>query len=126
MRNQAQARNANPSLSAAKLKGMADALRYALDQVSFATDMLDWTPDPWQADVLREPSKRVLLCCSRQAGKSTTVAVMALHCALYHPGALVLLLSPTDRQSKNLFNKVVAFLRSLKEKPTLKKTTSTR
>jgi hypothetical protein len=120
MRNQAQAHNANPILSAAKLKGMADALRHSLDPVSFATDMLDWTPDPWQGDVLREPSKRVLLCCSRQAGKSTTVAVMALHTALYRPGALVLLLSPTDRQSKNLFSKVVSFLRSLKEKPTLK------
>jgi hypothetical protein len=120
MRNQAQARAANPSLSAAKLKGMADALRYSLDPVTFATDLLDWRPDPWQAEVLREPSKRVLLCCSRQAGKSTTVAVMALHTALHQPGSLVLLLSPTDRQSKNLFQKVVDFLRALKEKPTLK------
>jgi hypothetical protein len=122
MRNQAQAQAqaVNPSLSAAKLKGMADALRYSLDPVAFATDQLNWTPDPWQAEVLREPSKRVLLCCSRQAGKSTTVAVMALHTALYRPGSLILLLSPTDRQSKNLFQKVVAFLRALKEKPTLK------
>jgi hypothetical protein len=44
---------------------MADALRYALDPVAFATDLLDWRPDPWQADVLRDPRKRVLLCCSR-------------------------------------------------------------
>jgi hypothetical protein len=116
----AQAHAANPSLSGARLKGMADALRYALDPVTFATDLLDWTPDPWQADVLREPSKRVLLCCSRQVGKSTTLAVMALHTALYRAGSLVLLLSPTDRQSKNLFDKVVAFHRRLKEKPNLK------
>jgi hypothetical protein len=118
MRNQAQA--TNPSLSAAKLKGMAASLRYALDPVVFATDQLNWTPDPWQADVLLDPGGRVLLCCSRQAGKSTTVAVMALHCALYRPGSLVLLLSPTDRQSKNLFSKVVGFLRSLSDKPELR------
>jgi hypothetical protein len=45
---------------------------------------------------------------------------MALHTAIHRAGSLVLLLSPTDRQSKTLFQKVVAFLRALKEKPTLK------
>jgi phage terminase large subunit-like protein len=62
----------------------------------------------------------ILLNCSRQAGKSTATAVIALHTALYKPSALVLLVSPTDRQSKNLFNKVVDFLRRIKEKPSLK------
>jgi hypothetical protein len=98
---------------------MADSLRYALDPVAFAIERLGWHPDPWQAAVLRAPDKGVLLNCCRQAGKSTATAVIALHTAIYRPGSLVLLVSPTDRQSKTLFDKVVVFLRRLKEKPTL-------
>lgn len=43
------------------------------------------------------------MLCSRQAGKSTTAAALALKAALLHPPALVLLLSPTLRQSGELF-----------------------
>jgi hypothetical protein len=66
------------------------------------------TPDPWQADVLRSIAPRVLLLCSRQAGKSTITAILAVHCAVYEPGSLVLLLSPTLRQSGELFKKASA------------------
>jgi hypothetical protein len=44
-----------------------------------------------------------LLLCSRQAGKSQTAAALALQAALLEPPALVLLLSPTLRQSGELF-----------------------
>src|SRR5262245_6097749 len=57
------------------------------------------TPDPWQADTLRSAAARVLLLCARQAGKSTVAAGLALREALLTPGSLVLLLSPTLRQS---------------------------
>lgn len=53
-----------------------------------------------------------MLNCSRQAGKSTTTALMATHTALYVPGSLTLLLSPSLRQSQELFKKV-AFYRAL-------------
>ncbi len=43
------------------------------------------------------------MLCSRQAGKSTVAAALALKSALLHPGSLVLLLSPTLRQSGELF-----------------------
>ncbi len=56
---------------------------------------------------------RALLLCTRQAGKSTATALYALHEALYGPPALVLLLSPSLRQSGELFQKVAAFYRSL-------------
>jgi hypothetical protein len=46
-------------------------------------------PDEWQAHVLRSTAPRVLLNCSRQSGKSTISALLALHTALYTPGALV-------------------------------------
>jgi hypothetical protein len=43
-----------------------------------------------------------MLCC-RQAGKSTASAALALKTALLEPGSLTLLLSPTLRQSGELF-----------------------
>ena len=64
-------------------------------------------PDEWQRDVLRSTGRRMLLNCCRQSGKSTTVAILALHRALYEPSSLTLLLSPSERQSKELFRKVV-------------------
>lgn len=65
-------------------------------------------PDPWQRQLLRSPPRQVLLNCSRQSGKSTTVAALALHTALFQPGSLTLLLSPSLRQSIELFRKVGA------------------
>ncbi len=60
-------------------------------------------PDAWQAQLLRSQARRILMLCSRQSGKSTTVAVAALHEALYRSPALTLLLSPSLRQSAELF-----------------------
>ena len=64
-------------------------------------------PDPWQAELLRSDDRRVLLLCCRQSGKSTVAAVMAIHTAMYQPGSLTLLLSPSLRQSQELFRKVL-------------------
>lgn len=84
---------------------LAADLRLALDRVSFASS-LGLDPDPWQERLLRSTSKRVLLNCARQSGKSTMSGLMALHRALYSPGSLVLCLAPSERQSKELFAKV--------------------
>jgi hypothetical protein len=70
-------------------------------------------PDPWQRDLLRGRDDRLLLCCCRQSGKSTTAAALALREALLRPPALVLLLSPTQRQSAELFRKVLDLFRGL-------------
>jgi hypothetical protein len=64
-------------------------------------------PDPWQRDLLVANDRQVLLNCSRQSGKSTTVAALALHTALFRPGGLVLLLSPSRRQSGEIYRKVL-------------------
>jgi hypothetical protein len=65
-------------------------------------------PDPWQAKLLRSDATRMLLLCSRQAGKSCVAAALALRTALLEPGSLTLLLSPSLRQSGELFLKVLA------------------
>ncbi len=63
-------------------------------------------PDAWQSDLLRSAAKQVILLCSRQTGKSTVVALVSLHEALYKANSLVLLLSPSLRQSQEIGRKV--------------------
>jgi hypothetical protein len=87
-------------------------LAHGLDAVAFAEDRLGFRPDAWQAQLLRSTEPWLLLNCCRQSGKSTTTAILALHTALYDPG-LILLVSPSLRQSKELFGKVARFLKSL-------------
>ena len=63
--------------------------------------------------MLRSPAPRMLLNCSRQSGKSTVTALLGVHTAIYQPGALVLLLSPSLRQSQELFKKCLSVYRTL-------------
>jgi hypothetical protein len=91
---------------------LAEDLKVALDRVSFAR-ALGLEPDPWQEELLRSISDRVLLNCCRQSGKSTMTGIIALHRALYHPGSLILCLAPALRQSQELFGKVLGFYRAL-------------
>ncbi|HVM79937.1 MAG TPA: terminase large subunit [Stellaceae bacterium] len=91
-------------------------LRYVLDPVAFAVERLAFEPDPWQARVLRSRRKRQLLNCSRQSGKSTTIAGKALHAGLYRrkpngDGTLTLIISPSENQSLETFDKVRGFLK---------------
>lgn len=87
-------------------------LARALDPVLLA-EQAGIVPDPWQADVLRSTAPRMLLCASRQAGKSTITSILAMHTALYSAGSLVLLLSPSLRQSGEIFKKALAVYRGL-------------
>jgi hypothetical protein len=57
------------------------------------------------------------MVCSRQAGKSTVAAALALRVALLEPPALVLLLSPTLRQSGELFRDKVCRLYGALDRP---------
>src|SRR5919202_743578 len=70
-------------------------------------------PDPWQLEVLESTHPRLLLNCCRQAGKSTTVALVGLAQALVVPYSRVLLLSRSFRQSSELFRIVLDFHRRL-------------
>jgi hypothetical protein len=83
----------------------------------FFAERCGLTPDPWQADVLTSTKQQLLLNCSRQAGKSTTSSLLALHTALYGPPAPVLLVSPSLRQSQELFRKVKDACRALDVEP---------
>jgi hypothetical protein len=92
--------------------GIASDLAAAVDAAAFA-HTAGIEPDPWQAQLLRSTAPRILVNCSQQSGKSTIAAVLALHGALYDAGSLALLVSPTLRQSGELFRKCLAVYRAL-------------
>src|SRR5260370_31081190 len=75
--------------------------------------LADMEPDQWQANLIRCESKRLLLLCSRQAGKSTVAAALAVLTALLEAPALVLLVSRGLRQSGELYRKVLDMYRAL-------------
>src|SRR5207245_9571019 len=70
-------------------------------------------PDPWQLEVLDGTYQRLLLNCCRQAGKSTTVAMLAVVEAVFQPFTKVLLVSRSHRQSMEVFRIVTNFFRRL-------------
>ncbi len=85
---------------------LAHDLTLALDRARFMQSV-GLIPDKWQADFLNSEAERVLLNCSRQSGKSTVTSVLAVHQAKYRAGSLTLLVSPSLRQSLELYAKVV-------------------
>src|SRR4051794_24106046 len=79
-------------------------------------------PDPWQFDVLTNPRPRLLLNCSRQSGKSTVVALLALVHAMTDPYAKILLLSRSQRQAGELFRTLRGFYKKLGNRGCAKET----
>ena len=104
------------NLSAVEKQELKDLLelreqrRAKTDPAVFAQSYLDFTPDPWQAKFLRSRSQRIILNCSRQSGKSTSTAILALHEAINRPKSTIVLDSPSLRQSQELMMKFSEFL----------------
>ena len=88
------------------------SLAMAVDPVMLATEA-GFQCDPWQTRMLRSDARRQLLCASRQSGKSTVTAIKAVHTAVFVPESLILLLSPTLRQSSELFKRCMDVYRSV-------------
>jgi hypothetical protein len=99
------------STASRKTRGIRE-LRRALDPVVLFEDAVG-PADEWQKRLLRSTAKRRILLLSRQAGKSQTCAILALHKALYTPGSLVLCIAPALRQSVELTQKTLAAYRDL-------------
>ena len=92
--------------------GSIARLQDRLDRVRFAR-RLGFDPDPWQRDVLTSYDPRILILCSRQAGKSSVASILALHEVLSVPDSLVLILAPSERQARETFQKVIGLYRKL-------------
>jgi hypothetical protein len=82
---------------------LASDFARALDPTQIARDVGIEQLDAWQAQLLDDPPKRVLMLCGRQVGKSTTASLVALNAAVYQAPALVILVSPSQRQSIELY-----------------------
>jgi hypothetical protein len=78
---------------------------------------LGFDPDGTQVRVLNSASRRVLLNCTRQWGKSTVTAAKTLHQACTVEGSLTLVVSPSARQSGEFLRKAEEFARRMKIKP---------
>lgn len=91
---------------------LTDYMAAGLDPVALAK-LSGLNPDPWQNTTLRSKALRLLLLCCRQAGKSSIAAVIAVWVAIFEPGALILLLSPSMRQSQELFRKCLAVYKAV-------------
>ena len=83
----------------------ADWLLMGLSVPLFAETVMGLELDDIQRELLASDSKKVLLNCARQWGKSTMAAVKCVHRALYWPESLALILSPSSRQSAELVMK---------------------
>jgi len=99
-------------------------LLHALDPAAFAEDALGFTLDTWQRDALRSGSRRLLMNCSRQSGKTTTAAVRALHRAVFTV-AKVVVVSPSERQSKEFYRLVRTLADRLPTPPAMTEDTAT-
>lgn len=72
-------------------------------------------PDPWQASLLADPPRRALLVCSRQSGKSTTVAALCVRAAL--AGRSAVIVAPSQRQASELLRRAKVLLSALGVRP---------
>jgi hypothetical protein len=62
---------------------------------------------------LDSEARKLLLLCSRQAGKSTVAGLLSVHEAVTVPESLALVIAPSLRQSSELFRTTLRFLRDL-------------
>jgi len=91
------------------MPSVGDDLAYSLDPVLWCREVLGFSPDPWQADLLRSRSRKIILNCSRQSGKSTTCAALGLHESIYRRPSFGLVIAPSQDQSSELMMKFDEF-----------------
>src|SRR5215212_1216875 len=98
-------------------RNLARDLAQQLDPSRLMTNAGLDPPELWQQELLLSQHKRIALLCSRQIGKSTSCAILALHQAMYRENISVLLVSPSQSQSDLLFEKVKDLFNQLADKP---------
>ena len=82
------------------------------DPVLFAEVALGFKPFPYQQKLLQDESRRIVACMGRQTGKTTINAVKAIHFAYCKPKTLVLIVSPSLRQSMIMFDRILELIYS--------------
>ena len=70
-----------------------------------------FVPDHWQRQLCLDAPARALLLIARQMGKSTVLAALAIHTAVYKAGAVIGVIAPTLRQSALLLRRIKTYLK---------------
>jgi phage FluMu gp28-like protein len=84
--------------------------RLRKDPVVFADTVLGFHVFPYQAELLRSQSKRIVACWARQTGKTTAIAIKVIHFAFTNAETTTLIVSRGLRQSMIMFGVIESFV----------------
>lgn len=84
---------------------IAKARRRTQNTLEFARS-IGFDPDAWQRDLLMSEAPRLMMNCSRQSGKTSTVGIVGAHGALSEEGLQTVILAPGMRQGNILMRKI--------------------
>ncbi len=71
---------------------------------------LGYDLDPVQERIVRSSAQQIIVNCTRQWGKTSTIAAKVAHEAMSETG-LILVLAPVERQAKELFRKITTSIK---------------
>jgi hypothetical protein len=91
--------------------------RWAKNAELWSEEVLGFRLEGAQKELVKEGANRLILNCSRQWGKSTVTGVKALHMAMFREKTLVVVVSPSLRQSQEFVKKTEDLLWRLQMKP---------
>ena len=86
-----------------------DAGLAAMKTSEWAEKLLNFVPSPKQAEVMDSDARYLILCCNRQWGKTTTIALKALHRAITIPDQTIVILSRSKMQANILIERARMF-----------------
>lgn len=92
-------------------------LQILMDPVLWAEKTLGWIARPYQAEFLRDPSKRIVLRQGRRTGKTDSICVKCLYCAFTQPGGRpgrdyrILIIAPQDEHVNEIFSRLRELIR---------------
>lgn len=66
----------------------------------------------YQDIILNDQSKRIVVCISRQMGKTTMSAIKAIYTAMFNPGTTVIVISRTKPQSAEIVRRIKTLMRT--------------
>jgi len=96
--------------SEAEDTGADSQLQIPSDIIAFVLLLFNFKPTEYQAKLLTDKSKRIVVRWSRQAGKTTCIALRAIWFAITYPKTLTLIVAPTLRQSMIVSDHILDFL----------------
>jgi hypothetical protein len=81
------------------------------DPFEFCYLLFEWNLYPWQYSFLKDQGQSIVLCTSRQVGKTVSTALRAIFDCYHNPEFHVICLAPSQIQSSILFDKCRDYLK---------------